>query len=478
MARYHETEQHERPTRLFGSERALNAGLGEESHIRNETSQSAGPSPRKVYTSPHKHQSPSKDRPSAAQRMTGMYDRHMDNVDCEPTGHQQHQPPRPQHSIAPYFSPRKCPLPPSPPASRTASPSQSLLMVPNLSDSMIGDTSMLSMGVSDHSLDFGIEAIRPQATVRPPHRTFPEFASPHKAREPAGSRSPTKLAFQQEDAPALVPGLDHSTLLPSSPSKHEHLLTSDHAIARVEPPWASSTIKPFSTSPTKPPSTSPTKRTARSPEKRSIVDDIFAIPVHLPVLPTRHSPTKSNNVATPRSGSVKARRVFPASSSAQSLTSVYEESPRPPLSRHQGQSVDAGDMSALLPTSPLKANQLLEDDQLLTRETMMEENSFVLPPPPPSVRRRSPEKARACVPSSSSRTDLRFSEAASCIAPRVDPTPRAQGQATSPAKADIGDTTLDVKDMMARMTKPKRPSGTEESFEDLLHADGMSDLDA
>jgi hypothetical protein len=45
-------------------------------------------------------------------------------------------------------------------------------------------------------------------------------------------------------------------------------------------------------------------------------------------------------------------------------------------------------------------------------------------------------------------------------------TPR---KAVSPSKGREGDMTMDVNQMMARMTKPKRPSGTEESFEDLLH---------
>ena len=39
-----------------------------------------------------------------------------------------------------------------------------------------------------------------------------------------------------------------------------------------------------------------------------------------------------------------------------------------------------------------------------------------------------------------------------------------------PSRADA-DVTMDVKDLMARMTKPKRASGTEESFIDLLHGE-------
>jgi hypothetical protein len=32
---------------------------------------------------------------------------------------------------------------------------------------------------------------------------------------------------------------------------------------------------------------------------------------------------------------------------------------------------------------------------------------------------------------------------------------------------------MDIGDLMAKMAKPKRPSGTEESFEDLLNAPGF-----
>jgi hypothetical protein len=50
-------------------------------------------------------------------------------------------------------------------------------------------------------------------------------------------------------------------------------------------------------------------------------------------------------------------------------------------------------------------------------------------------------------------------------------TPRKQ-----PSPSKDADMTLDINQMMARMTKPKRPSGTEESFEDLLHGSAI-DLD-
>jgi hypothetical protein len=48
----------------------------------------------------------------------------------------------------------------------------------------------------------------------------------------------------------------------------------------------------------------------------------------------------------------------------------------------------------------------------------------------------------------------------------------------TPGNVAGGDVTLDVGEMMARMSKPKRPSGTEESFIDLLHGDhNLDDFD-
>jgi hypothetical protein len=102
---------------------------------------------------------------------------------------------------------------------------------------------------------------------------------------------------------------------------------------------------------------------------------------------------------------------------------------------------EAGDVSSLLPMSPMGMGHLMDDEHQLLRQSlpMSEGPSLYIPPPP--------------APASSRKT------------------PRARG---SPVKD--ADMTFDVNQLMARMAKPKRPSGTEESFVDLLH-DSDLDLD-
>lgn len=98
------------------------------------------------------------------------------------------------------------------------------------------------------------------------------------------------------------------------------------------------------------------------------------------------------------------------------------------------------DVSTLYPRTPTRMAYLMEDEHQLLRQSLpMSEGDSVLfaPSPPPVTSRKTPRKA-------------------------------------SPVKEP--DMTMDVAQMMARMGKPKRPSGTEESFEDLLHGTQL-DLD-
>jgi hypothetical protein len=116
----------------------------------------------------------------------------------------------------------------------------------------------------------------------------------------------------------------------------------------------------------------------------------------------------------------------------------------------------------------VKDQHLLDENQMIADETMLEEKSFLLPLPPPSVRaRRSPQK-----PSVPAYEDDAPSS----------PTKNAHIRGRTPRKAsgqtkDQADVTLDIRDMMARVSRPKRASGTEESFEDLLRADDYPDMD-
>ena len=124
---------------------------------------------------------------------------------------------------------------------------------------------------------------------------------------------------------------------------------------------------------------------------------------------------------------------LPTSSSGQSLSSAGENSEL--------------QTSTILPVSAKRSRYLLADDHQLDKEILAYEDEsmiaalpsrFGVTPGKTSVKMRSP------IPS------LR------------------------PREADM---TLDMRALMANMAKPKRPSGMEESFVDLLHGDlGMEDL--
>ncbi|XAO22545.1 hypothetical protein I312_101317 [Cryptococcus bacillisporus CA1280] len=141
--------------------------------------------------------------------------------------------------------------------------------------------------------------------------------------------------------------------------------------------------------------------------------------------PTRSSLAKVQSL--PRSNALrrfpasKTGRTFPASSSSNSLASVGEEESERPIDL---------DKSTLLPVSPQKAAYLLRDEEMIARETLDEKPSYMLSIPP----------VTAC------RTAAR-------------------------STGHDDDRTMDVRDLMAKVGKPKRASGTEESFVDLLHAE-------
>lgn len=144
-----------------------------------------------------------------------------------------------------------------------------------------------------------------------------------------------------------------------------------------------------------------------------------------PGSPTRSSTVKAQSL--PRSNALrgfptsKTRRTFPASSSGNSLTAVGEE---------ESELLINLDKSTLLPISPQKTAYLLRDEEMIARETLDEGPSYMLTIPPATTSRA----------------------AAGCI-------------------GHDGDRTMDVRDLMAKVGKPKRASGTEESFVDLLHAE-------
>ncbi|OWZ58257.1 hypothetical protein C368_00415 [Cryptococcus neoformans 125.91] len=144
-----------------------------------------------------------------------------------------------------------------------------------------------------------------------------------------------------------------------------------------------------------------------------------------PVSPTRSSSVKAQSL--PRSNALrgfptsKTRRTFPASFSGNSLAAVGEE---------ESEQLIGLDKSTLLPISPQKTAYLLCDEEMIARETLDEGPSYMLTIPPATASRA----------------------AAGCT-------------------GHDGDRTMDVRDLMAKVGKPKRASGTEESFVDLLHAE-------
>ncbi|WWC67209.1 uncharacterized protein I206_101116 [Kwoniella pini CBS 10737] len=243
--------------------------------------------------------------------------------------------------------------------------------------------------------------------------------------------------------------LDQSTLLPRSPAKTAHLLDPKNAINNVKPPWQDEseifeTCIDISVS-SREPSLSPERTTSSSPAKSTM-----SIPHSQN---TKGFPTSFSShslVSIP-----KIKRTFPASSSAQSLASLGEEA--------EGNEI-AGDISTLLPVSPMKTAHLLTDPELITNEylNMEEEKSFRLP---------LPSRATPFKPSFMSKTPRKSPPA------RMSPIKAiVQGiHSHNVAGLEAGDVTFDVKDLLARVNKPKRASGTEESFVDLLHDDLMFD---
>ncbi|WWD22797.1 hypothetical protein CI109_107291 [Kwoniella shandongensis] len=167
------------------------------------------------------------------------------------------------------------------------------------------------------------------------------------------------------------------------------------------------------------------------------------------------SPPRSHRIGFPSLNSAKSpsstlTRTFPASSSARSLASVGEEA----------EHLFNPDVSTLLPVSPQKAAYLLRDDELISRETLAEEPNFHLPLPHAS--RISP-----VMPNTIQR---HISQSPSKYSPS-----KIRGFARRTDVVISGDVTLDVIDLMAKVSKPKRESGTEESFVDLLHGENMLD---
>ncbi|WVQ82619.1 hypothetical protein IAT38_004750 [Cryptococcus sp. DSM 104549] len=219
--------------------------------------------------------------------------------------------------------------------------------------------------------------------------------------------------------------LNQSTLLPSSPAKTAHLLASTNAISHADPPW-NGNMSVMST----------------------VSDDMCDTATFSHSSPTCQPSHRAHGIPRSGSGSLRgvptsnSKRTFPASSSGSSLAVVGEE----------GEQVLGPEISALLPSSPQKASHALQDYEMIAQEKMLEEG--------PSMR-LAPPSAKA-----NHENLARFENASSMASTRTQKHRRR-------IVDDMGDVTMDVKDLMAKVGKPKRASGTEESFVDLLHTDDM-----
>ena len=333
-----------------------------------------------------------------------------------------------------------CPLASNDRDSPSGSLSASFQMPVNLSDaSLIRDCSFAGASESsngDDSMDLFISELRPGLPN-------PSALGYQSKQVKEGSITPTKATRAKQDAgpqetarepvSALTSFramryLNESTLLPSSPGKSAHLLTSTNAIVLAEPPWTDgctlwsedghrSLVHPSSV-------------------RRSKSAQVARVSPRRPAATGSAMSFASTAVTSSVTTSINPKRTFPASSSGSSLASVGEVG---------GHHLDP-DVSTLLPVSPEKLQHLLRKEEMINQETLVERPSFRIP------EKRSPVETTKTTPSS--------------------------GRTVTKGGMDVGDVTLDVRDLVAKMSKSKRASGTEESFADLLHGrDGFEAAD-
>ncbi|WRT63313.1 uncharacterized protein IL334_000218 [Kwoniella shivajii] len=326
-------------------------------------------------------------------------------------------------------------------------------------DSLLADQSLMGGSTSstdEDSFHLELNNLRPQPANTTETGNSSQNASTHSA---TSSNTPTKLTSRSRAY--LVPpqnALDQSTLLPRSPAKSAHLLDPINALTQVQPPWTGDESDLYESS------VSSSREASLSPEKPgTIVKPSSSLPSSITTKGFPSSSSSHSIVSLPR-----ITRTFPASSSGQSLSSVAEsEDHEYPLCNTNA------DISTLLPVSPLKTAHLLTDSELITRETLVEEASFRLPLTSSSTR-KTPYRPMFMSKTPRKSPPAKMSPIKTIVKGNIN----MRGYVHEEFR-DIGDTTFDLKDLLAKVGKPKRASGTEESFVDLLHDDFMPDgLDA
>ncbi|RSH89520.1 hypothetical protein EHS25_002070 [Saitozyma podzolica] len=296
----------------------------------------------------------------------------------------------------------------------------------------------------------------PAAIAAPPAPSITISKSSSQRTFPASLSSSSLTSVGEEpgdqQAPFTSKG-NESALFPVSPARHRHLLSDDEQLLHEAPIDGPSIYLP---------------QLRRTPVDVGEGDKSTLFPV---------SPQKyrhllaDNEQLTHETPMDEASLLMPPPRIPAPSSSFPSSRQETSISASTGPS--HLDKSAMFPTSPAKWRHLLSDEEQLVRETPfpLEGASVVLPPPSrytamTSRTAPSPVKAKPILSRQGSPQKVRSS-----------PVKLPFGSYTSGNMAG-GDATLDVEEMMARMSKPKRPSGTEESFIDLLHADHtLDDID-
>ncbi|GFZ44744.1 hypothetical protein JCM24511_02469 [Saitozyma sp. JCM 24511] len=303
-----------------------------------------------------------------------------------------------------------------------------------------------------------IAGVAPAAIAAPPAPSITISKSSSQRTLPASASSSSLTSVGEEvgdQQPLFTSKGNESALFPVSPAKHRHLLSDDEQLIHEAPIDGPSIYL---------------HQPRRTPVDVGEGDKSTLFPVS----PQKYRHLLADNEQLTHETPIDEASLLmppprlPAASS--SFPSIRQETS---TSASASTGPSHLDKSAMFPTSPAKWRHLLSDEEQLVHETPfpLEGASVVLPPPPRHT-------------SMTSRT------APSPMKPK--PVPSRQGSPqkvrSSPVKLPFGsytpgnvaggDVTLDVGEMMAMMSKPKRPSGTEESFIDLLHGDhNLDDFD-
>lgn len=359
--------------------------------------------------------------------------------------------------------------------------------------SMLQDTSFGMLGwrdslgsVGDDSWELPLAVERRELSSAKPASAATASAAPAEVPRTVITQttSPTRTTTtpRKQGSPAKRRGgftpaqaLSESTLIPSPP-KNAQLLESVNSLNRIMPPWAAGGNASLSSSfldqtqvfPTMPLTGAQELEKERNDKKEK---------AELYPLTSSGSPMKASTMGGFLAPPVAARpKRAPSSSTRAPLSSHIQLNP-PSSDSHDA----TGDMSTLLPVSPLKHCHLLSDEHDLLNERLDMSSMIDLEGPsifvPSSNHTASPTKSKpqsahvsAILPVTKIASPARRTGSTPAKAPAI-----GKRYSIRPA-AGLQDQTLDLKDMMAAFRQPKLPTGVEESYMDLINA-SMDDMD-